>query len=770
MQRLTLWALLVCVIATAAAQSATRGYTIIVTDKESGTPVVTALAHVGNTYHKANEQGQIIIPTTALTADTLGVLALGYRRIRVKAAEVRSHQPLRIALTPHTNMLGEAAVEGKRVLHSKNVVTQTITARDVQKNLGNTFASALEQVKGVSMVQTGATIAKPVLHGMYGNRLLIVNNDVRQQGQQWGADHAPELDANAAGSLTVIKGAESVRYGAEALGGVIKLESKPLPYGRKALRGHVSGLYSTNGRRLAGTATLDAGLHLWGGQAAWRAQGTYINSGDRSTPHYILNNTGMREANASAALGWRNDRWGLEGYYSLFTTKIGVLYSAQMGDVELLKERIEIGQPVDVKPWTRHIDYPYQQVTHHTAKLKAFYRFDNGSRLQVQGAFQSDERNEYHQRRNFMSHIPSLSLVLNATQLDASWKHHYAEHWQTELGGHYAYVNNANKAGTGVVPIIPNYTQMNWAGYAIQKYSGDLWGAELGVRLERQRLSADGFNVYKMRYGGVRHYTNLAYTLGGHYHLTDHIDLLTNVGMSWRAPHVHELYSDGVEHATGVYLVGDSTLRPEKSTKWVTGVRYHDNRLTVTADVYFQWIKNYAFDAPTGEFKTAISGAYPIFQYRSTHAVFRGLDVEAKWKALSSLDYEVGGSMIWANEQKTGRYLPYIPSLRLTQSLQWRAGSIGHVHDIYVKANHKYVAKQTRFDAATDLIPYSPPAYHLFGAEVGASIGLKNGRQVLLLLSADNLFNKAYREYTNRFRYFAHDLGRDVRLMVTWEF
>ena len=114
---------------------------------------------------------------------------------------------------------------------------------------------------------------------MYGNRLLIINNGVRQQGQQWGVDHAPELDANTAGRITVVKGAEGVRYGSEALGGVVLMEGQLLPYGQRKLMGKFSGLYGTNGRKFAFTQQLSQGFPLLGGNAAWRVQGTYVNGG-----------------------------------------------------------------------------------------------------------------------------------------------------------------------------------------------------------------------------------------------------------------------------------------------------------------------------------------------------------------------------------------------------------------------------------------------------------------------------------------------------------
>lgn len=754
-----------------AQQSAHR--VIEVTDAETGTPVADAVLFDGKTYHSANQLGIIQLPHNVLSVSEVKVTAMGYRRATLKSSEIISHQPYRLALHPQVNMLKEAVVTGQKVMHSQNVVAREVSSADLQKHLGSTLAASLEQVKGISMVQTGVTIAKPVLHGMYGNRLLIVNNGVRQQGQQWGADHAPELDANAAGKIRVIKGAEAIRYGTEALGGVIEMDSRELPYTRKQLRGNIASLYGSNGRRIALTGYADGGgLSLGEGVAAWRVQGTYINGGDRSTANYLLNNTGMREANASLALGWKKGKdYGIDLSYSIFSTRIGVLYWAQMGDTELLSERIAIGlKPEAIQPFSRKVDYPNQKVQHHTARIKGYYGLPNGSKLSLQYAFQSDVRDEFHQRRNNNSHIPSLSLRLSSSQVDAAWQHFYNERWKTEVGTFVGFVNNRNVRGTGVVPIIPNYTQFNGGAFALQKYTGDHWGVEAGIRADHQRLSADGYNAEQIRYGGKRNYTNLTYTVGAHYHLSDRWDVLTNIGLAWRAPHVHELYSRGLEHASGLYSVGDSTLLAEQSTKWVVSANYHSDKFTFTADAYLQWIKNYIYDEPTGETTTLISGKYPVFAYRRADAVFRGIDAEIKWQVHPKLTYELGGSAIWANEQHTGNYLPYIPSARLTQSIGYQLGDVGHLHGVYAKLMHKFVDKQRRFNPDSDLIPYSPPAYHLLGAELGATWLLPNGRKINFLLSADNLLNKEYREYTNRFRYYAHDLGRDVRLMVSWSF
>lgn len=763
---------LLCLLSTALPTFAQNSnfFRIIVFDAENGVPVMGVSVARHKDIAPSASDGTLHIASSQLKGDSLLLRAVGYSPLAVAVDEVRHHQPLRVQMRLMSNQLNEAVVNGQRVMHTQNVVFRTLGAAEISKNLGGTFAEMLSQVSGVSMIQTGATIAKPVVNGMYGNRLLIMNNGVRQQGQQWGVDHAPELDANTAGRITVVKGAEGVRYGSEALGGVVLMEGQLLPYGQRKLMGKLSGLYGTNGRKFAFTQQLSQGFPLLGGNAAWRIQGTYVNGGDRSTGSYLLNNTGVREMNGSMTFGWRNPQWELQGYYSLFSTEIGVLYSAQMGDESLLRERIKIGQPVNFYPWTRQIDYPHQKVQHHVAKVEAKYTFSNGSRLSLQSAFQHDDRREYNQRRNYRSMVPTLDLRLNNAQTDVQWKHTYAEHWSSEVGAFYGTINNYNEPGTGVVPIIPNYSQQNLGVFGIQKYTGRDWGAELGARADRQTLDARGKDIFGEDYGGLSHYTNFTYSAGAHYHLLPQLDVLSNLGTAWRAPHVHELYSYGVEQSSGLFARGDSTLRPEVSAKWVTSLRFNTPRFSASVDAYLQWIDHYIYDEPTKEVITMVAGAYPVFQYRSANAFFRGFDADLSATLLPKLRYALSGSMVWANETKTNRMLPYIPSFRTTQSLSWEIGDWGHLHDIHAKVLHRFVAKQHRFDAKADLIDHTPPAYQLWGAEVSANFVLRDGHHLHLLLTADNIFNLTYREYTNRFRYYAHDLGRDVRLMLTWDF
>lgn len=663
--------------------------------------------------------------------------------------------------------LNEITVVGEGKKASINAVSSTLGKDNIAKASGKTLASLLEQVSGVSSIQTGTTIAKPVIHGMYGNRILMVNNGARLTGQQWGADHAPEVDKNCAQRIEVVKGAESVRYGSEALGGIILMEQKRLPYGSRAVHGNMNGMYGTNGQRFSINGMAEGTVPKMS-NLAWRVQSTYSNSGDQSTANYLLNNTGYRELNFSAAIGYRWDKVRIESFYNLFDQKIGVMQSAQMGNEKLLTERIMMGRPVEILPFSRSVGYPHQKITHHTAIVKMFYDHNQWGYFAWQTSYQYDNRRENRIRRMNNSDIPTVSLRLNSLQNSLHWHKHYGS-WRTDAGVQLVNVENHSERGTGVVPIIPNYTEMTVGAFALQKYSNEKWGAEAGVRFDYQHTHADGYDWTSQRYGGKRDFTNFTYSVGTHYRPFSAWKFTSNFGVAWRAPHVYELYSNGNELGSGMYVRGNDKLKSEQSYKWIVSAEYANRVLNFRVDGYLQWINNYIYDQPTGENITVIAGAFPIFAYKQTSAFFRGIDFDIHLKPIQSVDYHFVSALIWANERQTNNFLPYIPSARITQSVTWKPDMNGK-YKPWASVSHKFVAKQSRFDPKTDLIDFAPEAYNLFGLEVGVTCRLTDSQLLRVSVVGDNILNKEYKEYTNRSRYYAHDIGRDVRFIATWNF
>lgn len=745
---------------------------LIIEDK-GGQPLPSAVVHFVGKHFVSDSNGRVSIPKLSQGKYPIKVNYLGFLDYEA-IITIPAPNPYRVTMQEEVNQLAGTTLIG----HVAKPVTATVAIDKpkLQQKSGEELAKVLTTVTGVSMIQTGATIAKPVIHGLHSNRILILNNEVRQEGQQWGADHAPEIDPAVADRIAVVKGADAVRYGSDALGGVVVITPNKLPYG-DGLHGQISPSFASNGRKTATTLKLESGvphLHHW----AWRLQGTLKRSGDIHTADYMLNNTAAVEANFSAAIGMQQETGAAELFYSRYENESSAFYGSHIGNLDDLLARFEIGRPLTTYPFSYSIQAPKQKVVHHLLKAKAYYFLPFGGKLTAQYAFQKDIRQEFSVRRLDRTRIPALNMWLTTHLAEVFWENMDAPHWKTLLGGSFSLQDNYNQPGTGVVPVIPNFASVSYGVFAIEKYHKDNWNAEAGLRYDYKYLSADGYDMYSQRYGGEHNFHNITYSLGGAWQATPHSSLSSNIGVAWRAPQVNELYSSGLHHGAGTYNLGEASLSPETGAKWITSLSYNhpDRGVRLTADAYVQLIKNYIYDYPTGEVRTLFSGVYPIFQYTQADAFFRGVDLDAsvrlaKWGVLTqSLSYGLRGSVVFANELKTHRYFPFIPAPRLSQSLEWKSQPKGLFQSLEASIGHTFVAKQTRFEPSQELVATTPDAYHLFEAAIGGTIAIGEQQTLSVRLSAENLFNQLYKEYTNRFRYYAHDLGRNVYLRLNYNF
>ena len=741
-------------------------------------PLVGAVVHFMGKHYLTDSNGKVTIEKLPRGTYPLKITYLGFHDYET-VLSLGVVQFYKIVMKETVSQLEGVTVVGEGIKQQMTcklpIIVRTLEREGFVNHSGDELSKILTQIAGVSMIQTGATIAKPVIHGLHSNRILILNNEVRQEGQQWGADHAPEIDPMVADQITVVKGADAVRYGSDALGGVILIAPKKLPYG-DGVHGRLLPSFASNGRKTALTASVEGSvpkLHSW----AWRVQGTLKRSGDLSTANYLLNNTAAREADFSVATGVQKKKGTAELFYSRYENESSVFYGSHIGNLDDLLGRFEIGRPLTTYPFSYTINAPKQKVVHHLLKTKAFYHLPFGGKLTAQYAFQKDIRQEFSLRRMDRTRIPALNMELTTHTFDIDWEHSY-KRWQTMIGGSFGKQDNYNQPGTGVVPVIPNFASLSYGAFGIQRYDYQKWLAEVGLRYDYKYLNADGYDMYSQRYGGEHQFHNITYSAGMLYRCHRWIDLSTNVGVAWRAPHVNELYSSGLHHGAGTYDLGDETLQSETGIKWLTSFAYKHPKLSLNVDMYLQWIKNYIYDYPTGEVRTLFSGVYPIFQYTQADAFFRGVDLEArlpliKWHHLSDheLSYELKSSVVFANEMQTKRYFPFIPAPRVSQQLKWNVDRNGRLlRNFTVGIGHIFVAKQTRFEPSQELVSTTPDAYHLFEANIGTTLKIGDQQTLGIRVSAENLLNTEYKEYTNRFRYYAHDLGRNVFVRLNYNF
>ena len=310
------------------------------------------------------------------------VTMVGYAEKRL-LLDLSHEEELTIRLAPKTVQGSQITVtshaDGSGLLGSSNSVT-VLSEADLEKTRGQTLGESLKGVAGVTLLNTGPSIAKPVIRGLHSQRVLVVNAGVQQEGQQWGAEHAPEIDPFSPSSIQVVRGPAGVEFGAGAIGGVIRLEPRPLPT-TPGIDGDLTlNLFSNNGQG-SGSLLLEGGL---GGGLSARLQGSLRKAGDSRTPTYVLGNTGFEESNGSLTFGWQGEDAGAELLLSHFGTTLGIFRGSHVETADDLLRAIERGRPAVEYSFGYQISAPRQEVAHNSISLAAHYRSPSVGKYELQ--------------------------------------------------------------------------------------------------------------------------------------------------------------------------------------------------------------------------------------------------------------------------------------------------------------------------------------------------------------------------------------------------
>ncbi|SEA36566.1 iron complex outermembrane recepter protein [Arachidicoccus rhizosphaerae] len=680
------------------------------------------------------------------------------------------------------------------------VPAMTLHAKDLNKTKGANLAQILETIPGVNILKTSNTIGKPIVDGLYGNRVLVINNGVKIEGQAWGIEHAPEVDPSNAQQISVTKGADAVRYGAEALGGVIILSPAPLSYNDSALHGELVLNGATNGRGGSSSAEIGSSFNRMP-QLAWRIHGSYKRLGNYKTKEYFLENTGMDQKSIGATLGYQGSHYGGQVYFDQYQTALGIFIGSDIGSVADLYARIHSKGPFEEGTFSYKYNAPYQTVKHQLFKVNTYYNTKDGSHFEIKFNLQKDYRKEYDKRRSTRATIPITDLELSTNTLEGSWEKVFAKKWHTTVGVNLRGQSNYNDTITLSNPVIPNYSANSVGIFGIERLTlNKKIELEAGTRIDYQAFNAAGRRFIYLyyddqgniipnadvpyydghltlhggyhNYGGDRTFQNLSFILGGLWRSDHNLQIRSNLGLAWRAPNAEELYSYGLHQSVHAIEYGDSTLKSEQGFKWINSITKTSSLLDFNVSLYLQYIKNYIYLNPTNKFEQTVTGTYPVFENKQTNAFLKGIDLDAKYHFGQSgelFEYELKASILRASNLTQNKYLPFIPSDRFTNCIQYNIPASEKLTEEYVQLSYLFVLRQNRYTTGSDFLA-PPPSYGLFGISAGTRITLKGNRTLDINFSIDNLLNESYRDYMDRFRYYVDEIGRNIQIRAIYKF
>jgi iron complex outermembrane receptor protein len=737
-----------------------------VEDMDTKEKLVEAMISIKETGYKiiSNDKGDFVFTAMCIGEYTIIITHISCDTV-VKKIVLTKDYHVDIFMPHNRNVLGDVVVETQKGVANTGFKKE-LSGRVLEQTNGLSLAEALSKMNGVTMLQTGSTIAKPVIHGLHGNRILTINNGVRQEGQQWGNEHAPEIDPFIADKLIVIKGVDELKYGSDAIGGVILVEPKALR-NKPGYAAEINTAYFTNNGQYVLSGMFEQQLKK---QPAfrYRVQGTYKRGANATTPNYRLNNTGSEESNFSITAGWKKNTFNTELFYSHFTTKVGIFTGSHIGNLTDLLNAIAAPKPTDIflGQKTYKIQRPSQEVSHDLVKLKTtFYIGEHKFSTLVAGQF--NHRKEFDIVRSSTNKNPQLDLAIYTLTQDLSWEHPKKNSFNG-VGGLSMMQQDNSYSGRY---FIPNYFAYTFGGYYIEKWSKHKWELQAGIRYDNKSINTTRlkFNSDTINYDF--NFSTFASSFNTIFKPTNNWRLNANISLASRAPHVNELLSDGIHHGTATYEKGDIYLKPERSINISTGINYQhpSNNFSMDVLLYSNSINNFIFQQPLPDNPVlTIAGAFPLIVYRQTNAVLRGFDVSALFKPAKGFEWSSKFSFLHARNKTLNDWLILMPANRFTNELTYNLKDGKKTSNSYMSVEMMNVMQQTNVpgDSNGKQDYKAPPAaYALLSMNASSTVQVNN-IPISISIGVRNVFNTVYRDYLNSMRYFSDEMGRNISIRL----
>jgi iron complex outermembrane recepter protein len=643
-----------------------------------------------------------------------------------------------------------------------------IKKEDLFRNVSTNLIDNLAKTPGVSQVSTGPAISKPFIRGLGYNRVIVVNDGIKQEGQQWGDEHGIEIDELNVNKVEILKGPASLTYGSDALAGVVNIISiVPAPEGH--IRGNILSAYQTNNRQRNLHADLGGNKNgfIWGFYGSYKAAADYKNKFDG----YVFNSK-FNEKDFGAYTGV-NKAWG---YSRLYLTKFDQHLGLVEGDrddasgkfVRLVNnggvEEEEIATNKDF-----HSTDPYigrQRIQH--SKIAADNSFNIGKdRLTLTLGYQRSQRQEFG---NVLD-PGEKALYFDLGTVNYNLQYHLAEqkNWKTTVGINGMQQTNKNK---GVEVLIPEYSLFDIGGFVYTQKTMDKLTLSGGLRFDNRAVNSKELTEgTDLKFPGFKKdFSNVSGSAGLTYEATKVVTLKFNIARGFRAPSIPELASNGAHEGTFRYEYGEENLKSETTLQTDAGIEIASEHISFNASIFYNPIKNFIYyrklSAAAGGDSLISDGAETFFAFRfnQDNAKLFGaefnMDIHPHpldWLHIENTFSYVRGML--NVEQDGSKNLPFIPASTLINEVKADFAKKGKTfRNGFIKIELANTFKQnkpfTGFNTET-----ATRGYSLVNAAIGGDITNKGKPIFSLFIGANNIGDVAYQNHLSRLKYAPENLA-----------
>jgi len=665
-------------------------------------------------------------------------------------------------LHPSVHQLNELSVSDYAQQRNRET-TAAFTFADrtfLQQHESGSLMQTLSRLPGVSSMDIGSGNSKPVIRGLGFNRVVVAENGLKHEGQEWGHDHGLEIDQDNVERIEIIKGPASLMYGSNAIVGVIDLRQLAVP--ARNNRGGSAELRTASNNQLYGFSGsyFQRGEHWYlktrlsaSSYADYRVPADsieYMSYYFRLKEQQMRNTAGY-EYSASSTVGFQGDKFSSHLSLSNVFMKSGFFANAH--GLEIRNSAI----PYDRSD--RDIDLPSQQVNHLKLMSNSFYRSEAAD-FKLDLGIQHNLRKEFSEplAHGYMP-VPPDSLERQFSKLSAvlsaSADIRLSDNQLLSTGISTDYQRNISN-GWGF--ILPNYRTYNTGIYAINKlHISTEWMLTAGARFDAGSISTGSYrDWYLTPANGTeqamerawklqRNYRAISWATGARYTKGD-VTLKMNLGKSFRMPNAKELASNGLNYHMYRYEKGDSTLKAEESYQFDAGISITKPRWEIHLSPFVNYFPNYIYLNPTAQYYEA----QQVFYHRQSEVFRAGGELSALAQLTDELRLTIDVEYIWSVQlsgEKKGYTLPFSPPFSTMAGISYEKAKWGKLRNPYAAIDLQLTAAQTK------IVPpeKKTPGFQLVHLRAGGTVKVGH-TEIQLALQARNIFNTRYFDHTSFYR------------------